>query len=96
MQSDTRREIEALHEVRVVCYLSSVAAGSRALSLSLSLRWRHQQTRDVVLGSGKKALQAYCTLLITKKHVAEEEEAQATVAMSSPSSPTARTKSSNY
>lgn len=64
VQSDTRREIEALHE-----------------------------TRDVVLGSGKKALQAYCTLLITKKHAAEEEEAQA-AATSSASSP-ARAKSSS-
>lgn len=51
------------------------------------------QTREVVLNSGKKALQAYCTLLITKKHAAEEEDAQTSASATAPSSPLARTKS---
>ncbi|TYZ62281.1 hypothetical protein PybrP1_011400 [[Pythium] brassicae (nom. inval.)] len=33
-----------------------------------------QETRDVVLNSGRKALQAYCTLLLTKKRQAAEDE----------------------
>lgn len=34
------------------------------------------ETRDLVLSSGKKALQAYCTVLMSRKHVNEEEDAQ--------------------
>ncbi|KAG7383271.1 hypothetical protein PHYPSEUDO_003894 [Phytophthora pseudosyringae] len=41
------------------------------------------ETRDLVLSSGKKALQAYCTVLMSRKHVSEEEDAVSTVAGSS-------------
>ncbi|KAL4136791.1 hypothetical protein KRP22_000321 [Phytophthora ramorum] len=33
------------------------------------------ETRDLVLGSGKKALQAYCTVLMSRKHASEVEDA---------------------
>ncbi|GMF11522.1 unnamed protein product [Phytophthora lilii] len=33
------------------------------------------ETRDLVLGSGKKALQAYCTFLMSRKHASEEDDA---------------------
>ncbi|KAL3660910.1 hypothetical protein V7S43_013927 [Phytophthora oleae] len=35
------------------------------------------ETCDLVLSSGKKALQAYCTVLMSRKHVNEEEDAVA-------------------
>ncbi|KAF1791150.1 hypothetical protein GQ600_24668 [Phytophthora cactorum] len=41
------------------------------------------ETRDLVLSSGKKALQAYCTVLMSRKHVSEEENATPTAASSS-------------
>ncbi|GLD96069.1 hypothetical protein PINS_up004747 [Pythium insidiosum] len=37
------------------------------------------QTRDIVLGSGKKAVQAYCTLLLSKKPNNTGEESSTTV-----------------
>ncbi|ETI30595.1 hypothetical protein F443_22268 [Phytophthora nicotianae P1569] len=41
------------------------------------------ETRDLVLSSGKKSLQAYCTVLMSRKHVGEEENATPTAAGSS-------------
>lgn len=41
------------------------------------------ETRDLVLTSGKKALQAYCTVLMSRKHPSEEEDAVANAAGSS-------------
>ncbi|KAJ8563953.1 hypothetical protein ON010_g7394 [Phytophthora cinnamomi] len=38
------------------------------------------ETRDLVLGSGKKALQAYCTVLMSRKHVSDEEDTTPTAA----------------
>ncbi|EGZ20498.1 hypothetical protein PHYSODRAFT_298607 [Phytophthora sojae] len=38
------------------------------------------ETRDLVLGSGKKALQAYCTVLMSRKHVSDEEDVAPTTA----------------
>ncbi|KAK1931549.1 hypothetical protein P3T76_012878 [Phytophthora citrophthora] len=35
------------------------------------------ETRDLVLSSGKKALQAYCTVLLSRKHANDEEDTQA-------------------
>lgn len=33
-----------------------------------------QETREIVLSSGKKALQAYCTMLLSHKSVGEDDE----------------------